>query len=194
MKTIRVCLQCNQDKKLLDDYMRDRLLADVATSGNPQAQILVREQFGRAVATNRSVFTREARKGFAHRSLESPSGLLLGQVPTVPIDNRKVDRFLTYVVRGLRYKFGRHYFPLQYAFATRHVEPANVQFMVRIFRELTHANGPYTIGMDVFSCMFAQATEDPATTLWLLLFYNCVMYYVSTGLPMVDHPFTEQQP
>lgn len=49
-----------------------------------------------------------------------------------------------------------------------------------LVREVFHDKAAKVLG-NVFACAFVHATEDPFTTLWLMGFYERMVFTIGTG-------------
>lgn len=122
---------------------------------------------------------------------EGYPGALFGRTPSVPVDGKRLGRFLQLVTRGLYWnKFARR-IPDDYEFRTHRVSLMAFVEKRLLFEQLK-AYGPWGIGIGVFGCMFLVLTENPFVTAWLYWFYEGVFFLVSTGppefLPEDDQP------
>src|SRR5215203_5871561 len=82
MVTVGVCSRCNGDKSPLDAYLRDVLVADLASSDNPAANAVRSGTMLRSIQTNRSDLARAARSDLRMEPLHTPAGIFLGYHPS----------------------------------------------------------------------------------------------------------------
>jgi len=101
MVTVGVCEACNSSKSTDDAYLRDFLLADMATGKSPVARQLRTGKFKRSVQTNRSEIARAALKRAYRKPLHTPGGIYLGSPIAVPTDAKRLELSFQRMVRGL---------------------------------------------------------------------------------------------
>ena len=84
--------------------------------------------------------------------LYTKAGIYLGHFYSAPIDESRVERIFTRIVRGLYYKARNQRIPDGYSFEVKRID-------LLAFNEAWHQikavgyNGPHTIGTDVFTCI-----------------------------------------
>jgi hypothetical protein len=111
------------------------------------------------------------------KPLHSHGGVYLGQFPSFPIDGPRLEKIFKTLVRGLYYDARRQYFPEEYIFELRRFEPWDFERVLNEYQR-HNPNGPRVLG-DVFGCIFLSAIEDPFTTLWLMWFYERILFSVA---------------
>jgi len=179
MVTVRVCVECNQEKARNDLYLRDMLVADIHAASNPIAQQLLSGNVSRSFKTNRSDFARAARAKAKYEAMHSSGGIYLGHYPSVPLDGERIASIFKTIVRGLFYKLQKDVLPNDYEYECRRVDGFHVQALISDLQRVG-INGPYLLGENVFACYFMYADTNPFLTYWLLCFYNSVFVTVSS--------------
>jgi hypothetical protein len=91
MITVGTCFKCNNGKSGDDVYLRDFLLADMATGENACAEELRISKLKRSVKTNRSEIARAALKWASRVPLRTPAGLFVGSAFAVPVDGKRIE-------------------------------------------------------------------------------------------------------
>lgn len=97
---VPACGKCNGRKSADDSYMRDVLTVDIDCWGHPLAE-KVQDKFYRSILKDKSIFAREALRDPRPIPIYTPNNIFLGIHQSVPLDQRRVDRFLRRVVQGL---------------------------------------------------------------------------------------------
>jgi hypothetical protein len=174
--TVPACAPCNNAKSLDDDYLRDLLVCDLYGSESPVAKQVFRKMLG-SDSRGSSIVARAARAEMQFKPLHSHGGVYLGQFPSFPIDGPRLERIFKTLVRGLYYDARRQYFPEEYIFELRRFEPWDFERVLNEYQR-HNPNGPRVLG-DVFGCIFLSAIEDPFTTLWLMWFYERILFSVA---------------
>lgn len=182
MITVPACDNCNTEKSRDDHFLRDYLVTDVQGSESPTAQAIFDSgKLWRSLTRKTSDLLLEVLPRTQVRPLHTEADIYLGEFPQASIDLERLERTIFRIVRGLYYDARRSSIPAGYEFVLRRCYPWQYESLREVFRKL-HPNGPRVVG-DVFGCMYAMATEDPCTTLWVLWFYERVVFTVSTSQP-----------
>ena len=176
--TVPACEACDNEKSLNDDFLRDMLVMDVQSSEHPLLQADLRNKMYRAVQRNLSALGRLVVAESKDRALYTRGGIYLGSYPAVTIEETRVSRIFSMIVRGLYYKARKQRLPDDCVFKARRLPPLEE---VNIWQHLAQlgCQYPYRLG-DVFLCAFVTVEEDPAMTIWLLGFYNSAFFTVLT--------------
>ena len=175
---VPACKRCNGRKGLEDEYMRDVLSADIACDGNPIA-MQIQANFFRAHAKNKSVFGRVAARTHRFDPVFSPGNIYLGHHPSVPIEWKRIEKFLRFVVRGLYWKLLKSRIPNDYEIEVFRIPSHHFDEQYRRQMGLG-AIGPHGIKDGVFGSIMNIAKEDPFTTCWLMWFYEGVVFGAAT--------------
>jgi len=183
--TVRACESCNNNEKSRDDdYLRDLLATDIVGAQHPAAQDGL-ERMLRSAHHNRSQVMREAMATMSMKPFYTPGGIFLGNFPSYSVDGERITGIFDRIVRGLYYDARKQRVPSDYTVEVRRFYPWDFMNILDTFQRY-HPNGPRIMG-DVFGCMFLSAQEDPCSTLWLLWFYNSVVFTVSSIRPDLAH-------
>lgn len=180
MITVRVCEPCNQEKSRDEPLMRDLLVADLYGFEHPAARELFQGKVKRAIATNRSEFAKLARERSFQQPVFDSKGVVIGSHVAVPVEEERVNRVLIKMVRGLLFHLTGERIPQEYAFGAGLIDARKVEETIQEFVLLPH-QGPYSWGDGVCECVFMQAGDNPALTLWLLRFYRGKMFLIDTA-------------
>jgi hypothetical protein len=182
MLTVPACFACNQDKAMLDNYFRDVVTADIASYRNPKVRAILEERVRPSVRRNQSLLWRAAATGTRWVPMHTPAGILLGNLPAMPLDGARHNRALSMIIQGLyANSFGKR-LPAGCSFDIGRINPA---LIAENWHGLTQlgCNGPYMIGEDVFFHMYFTVQPDAITIFWLLGFYMSVFYIVTVKAP-----------
>ena len=181
MVTVGTCHLCNNSKSIDDAYLRDFLLADLATGKSIIAQQLRTDAFKRSVQKNRSEIARLAVKRAYRKPLQTPGGIYLGSPMAAPVDARRLELSFERMVRGLYFYIWKDHLPRDYTFEVARIDGFHTTAVWSEMRQ-TGANIA-AIRSDIFVCQYAFAIEDHAVSRWLLLFYNTIVIEVLTLPP-----------
>ena len=182
---VPACRACNEDKSQDDSYLRDILVMDYQGSENPVAREIFQTKVMRSAKRNRSDAVRTAMRQARSISLFSPSGLYLGRLPSFDLDEGRINRIFSYIIRGLYYKTVRERLPNDCSIGVRRVNAKDANDVFHIIKGLG-GNGPYDLGKGIFTCAFMYATEEPVISFWLLWFYQKVFFIADTAPRLVN--------
>ena len=174
---IPVCRDCNNDKSKIDDYLRDMLVLE--SSRHAPAAELLHGPVSRSASRNLSAVVRAAKSKAKYEPVHSPGGIYLGHAYTFPLEEARVNRAFSLMVRGLYYKLTGLYLPQDCVFTVRRLTASEFNEFWTKLKEIGY-NGPYRLGDDVFTCLFIYAAEEPAISQWWLWFYDTVCVTVGT--------------
>jgi hypothetical protein len=176
---VPVCSPCNNRKARDDSYVRDVLTSHISCNGNPTVRAVLPAVW-RSMAKNWSDFGRTAANQIRMKEMRTPAGIYLGHYSSVPLDWKRVERFLCLVTRGLYWKkFGKR-LPELYDFDVRRLCRADG---LKILRTMIEFGGDrsFVIGEGVFGCFFVTAPDDQFFTNWLLMFYESIFFIITTA-------------
>lgn len=181
MITVATCFACNNGKSDDDAYLRDYLLADLATGDNALAQGLRFSKLKRSVQTNRSEVARSALTRAYPTPVHSPGGIYLGFAYAVPVDAKRLEVTYTKMVRGIHHHVTKLHIPQNYEFQTTRVAD---HWVVHVWSE-SQLRGAHAITLNpgVFACQYQLVTVNPFLSRWLLLFYNAILIEAFTLPP-----------
>ncbi len=186
------CPTCNHQRKSEDDtYLRDLLATDRIATQTPNGQKLI-PKFERAKDHNRSIMARDFRDQRQVVERIEPSGSHIWSMIS-PEANARTRKIMEMIVRGLHQYYLHE--PL----------PANTSFLIsRLFRQeevdaLSKTFDDFggrieRIGNgEVFECAFTLAFSSwyPHASIWMLTFYQRVVFFVGTNLVIREEIPTE---
>ena len=189
---VRSCIRCNGGASRDDEYLRSILVVENRAATHPEARA--------AYAVLKRSLRKPEAKGWNrsfYGSLQlmdavSPSGDVLGAVPTKRASRERIDRVVARVVRGLFREHSRQRLPPSYLV---HVVPgpgfgcdeSEVGDLGWIRSHLGRV-AQYERGTDAaFRYRFRTADDDARTSVWWLQFYGAVAFGAIVG-PPVDEP------
>jgi hypothetical protein len=152
---------------------------------HPEAQKLLPTLWRSLERPDHKGMARGMVRSFKMEDIFSPiTGIWFGKHPTYRPNERRMDRVIRKIVRGLYW----HHFdkrPLppdwdiwvcwQHQFPAAKQQPSHLN-VVRALQ----ANPPRTLGNGVFMYSFAQATDVRQATVWLIKFYGAVEFFCTT--------------
>jgi hypothetical protein len=171
---VPVCQSCNVAKSRHDDYLRDFLALDYRSSQSSIAQTLFSRKVWRSISRNSSELVRTAVQAVDLAPLYTRGGIYLGDYPKASVDDTRLSSVLSLMVRGLYYDARKQRLPNDYAVTVLRHDPWDYQAIYKAFN-LSSRPATRMLG-EVFACALRWATEDPCITIWLLLFYNRVLF------------------
>jgi hypothetical protein len=180
MITVPVCKQCNHEKSEHEAYVRDFLTVDLYGHEHPQAKALFEGKVQRSIQYKSSDLAQDARATHFPVPIFTPKGQYLGERTGILVEKARVEVVLTMMVRGLLYHLQKQRIPQDYVITVNLIEPTKVVETVQYVASLPHES-PLSWGDQVCECIFVQAGDNPATTMWLLRFYRGVMFLVDTS-------------
>ena len=176
--TVPACGPCNTAKSTLDVYLRDYLVMDIQGHNHPVASSLFKTKVLKSFRRNSSDLARTCLSSAALRPLYTSGGLFLGSAPQAPIDEHRLSEALSSVVRGLSFHFRKHPLPDGVKFQVRRHMPWHFAAVKEAFANLPR-HAPQPLGT-VFWCEYAVTADSPQVSLWLLSFYDRVVFTVGT--------------
>ncbi len=180
MITVPVCFECNQAKSKDEPLLRDVLVTDLNGHEHPAAKELFQGKVKRSISRNQSEFARTARSDSYRQPFFDSKGVYIGNRLAVPVEKERIDRVLGMMVRGLLFHLNDQCIPQSYVISAHLIDAAKSEETIRNFVILPH-QGPYSWGDGVCECVFTQAADSPATTMWLLRFYRGVLFLVDSS-------------
>lgn len=112
------------------------------------------------------------------KPLLTKGGIYIAESMQSPLEPERVARVMSWIVRGLYFDSQKLRIPSSYRFKVRRYFAWEFQALSNTLRRLTW-HGPRLLG-NVFGAQFARATEDPFITIWLLWFYERVVFTIFT--------------
>jgi hypothetical protein len=178
--SVPACDDCNREKSLNDDYLRDFLVTDNYVNQSPVAQQIFHQKMLSSQRQGSSVIAREAVSKARLEPLYTKGGIYMGDFHTVVVDAKRIETIFKTLVKGLYYNSQKKLFPDGYVFELRRHFPWDFQSVWAAMSKLTPRIR--TLG-NVFGCAFQKAEEDAFTTLWLFWFYERIAFSVSATHP-----------
>ncbi len=186
------CKSCNNIKSKNDDYLRDFFVLNDDSYRHPSAQSLIPRVL-RSVTYNSSLLGRTLLENGRYGPRYTRNGIYLSHYTAAPLDTPRLEDALKTIIRGLYYKTREQRLPDNCLFKMLHFDPASIgraftlQFLDDLNENGVVYNGPYTWGEDVFSCIFIFLEDQPATSYWLIWFFDGFFVLISTK-PSMDPP------
>jgi hypothetical protein len=178
--TVPACDNCNREKSLNDDYLRDYLVTDNYVSQSPTAQEIFIQKTLSSQRQGSSVIAREVVSKARFEPLYTKGGIYIGDFPSLQIDGKRIETIFKTFVKGLYYDSQKKLFPDGYVFDLRRHFPWDFH---NIWAEFTKLQPRVKILGNVFGCAFQKAEEDDFTTIWLFWFYERIAFSISATNP-----------
>lgn len=182
--TVPVCPDCNNNKKSKDDdYLRDFLTVDIFGNQNPIANNIFRSKVKRSIQRNSSVLFRNFTEKLHDEPYYTSGGVYLGKLPSIPIDLEKINTIFSTMVKGLFFHHNKLRIPGNYITKVMSHEPWHFDDLWNCL----NAKRPRLFG-EVFGYGYTSLVEDQFTTIWLMWFYNRVLFSVHVYDPKIFGP------
>lgn len=176
--TVPACSVCNGEKGRDDTFLRDLLSTDIAGNASPVANQLFETKVLRSRDRGSSEVAKTALALATARPLLTKGGIYITESMQAPLDPERVARIVSWIVRGLYFDSQKLRIPSSYRFEVLRYFAWEFQTLSNTLWQLNW-HGPRLLG-NVFGARFARATEDPFVTIWLLCFYERVVFTVFT--------------
>ncbi|HEY2851213.1 MAG TPA: hypothetical protein VGJ18_00100 [Gemmatimonadaceae bacterium] len=175
------CKICNQGASLDDDYFRTVLLMRRDVGDHPAAAQLITKLHQSWERPEGQGLARFFANNVRDVEVRTPGGLIVERAPGFTVDNTRLARVLERITRGLYFREkgervrGTHRVI---------VNPAFERDQPSIAAALRYVTGrdPVKIG-DVFWYAWNAASDEPSTTIWLMVFYDAVPFVALTANP-----------
>jgi hypothetical protein len=190
--TVPACGRCNAKKSRDDTFIRDLFTAQARE--HPVAKDIFDGPVTRAISRNQSELALLVKRSRVVKTpMRTPAGVIVGEAYGVPLPPGRLASILFQVGRGLYFDSrGVVFDPSVPHELLVHPSSEWNNLAGGVFRG--HASK--VLG-DVFACSYMWATEDPFSTLWLLGFYETLVFTLSTGRtrdPRADGTLAEEDP
>ena len=170
-KTVPACERCNAGSNLDDEYFRNALVM-MFDQDHPEKQRLFGGPVRRSLEKHPGWVADMVRR-MKIQPLLSPSGLWLGDYPTLPLDRERFCRSLFKIVKALFYLIRKHPFPADGQIGVIGQLCAETKPLIDMIEE--NLSPTFDFGDDVFEWRFSE-TKD-GITMWKLAFYRSVVFY-----------------
>jgi len=162
------------------------MTSDLSGHQHPTAKALFQTKVERSVRRHQSELARIVKGAETkRRPIVTPAGLYIGEAVEVPLPDGRMSSILFRMTQGLYYDSRSK--PLSDTI------PYDVrQHPLQEWKTLASQfdGKPAKVLGDVFECAFMWTDEDPSLTLWLLRFYQRVVFTVQTGSNEEEEPNT----
>lgn len=179
MATVPACDECNSRKALHDDFLCDVLTSDASGIEHPVAKEIFESKVLSSHRQNKSLVARIMLNEGRAVPATTKSGIVFDEYYVAKFDFDRAIEMFSFIVRGLYYRLRRITLPTSCQFDVRRLGADDFTQVHDQFYS-NGCNGPYTLGNDVFWCVYQYAASNDAITLWLLVFYGRIAYSVIT--------------
>lgn len=184
---VPACPTCNNKVKSADDnYVRDILAIDMRHADHPVAQANI-EKLRRSARAGHSTLA----KAISQAQLTefySPGGIYMGKAYQVPIDEKRLRRFMITLARGLYFYHSHQTLPDdELYYVNLWLDLDRAAFLVNGFLE---ANSPHFLVGDgsTFEYLYNISPDDPLKSFWMFNFYRHSIWTVGTRGPQSALP------
>jgi len=177
MLTIKACGWCNQEKGKLDTYFRDYTVVNMETASSRHARALA-DGIKRSTRRNQSEFMKHSRLHLQYADLHTKNGIFLGRLPIVPVDDKKVERYLDLIARGLSLRLCKARIPNDYQAAVRTIPIGERVEFLKTFNSAEFRPQVFAQESEVFCVFYIQIPEFPAMSIWLMVFFDSIIHIV----------------
>lgn len=171
-ETVPACDSCNAGSNLDDEYFRNTLVL-MFDQDHPQKRELFAGSVKRSFQKHPG-WMEYALKNVEVHPLVTPSGLWLGNYPTMPLDGDRFHRSLFKIIGGLFYLIRKQPFPNDGQIGIVGELCAESKPLIDTIEENLFPP-TFTFGDDVFEWRFSQTRDG--ITMWKLAFYRSVVFY-----------------
>lgn len=177
MITVPACVECNAEKKHLDEYVRDCYATDMRMMGHPLIQSQLFDRAMRALDRKQSWLPSAITSiNPAFSDLVTESGIIIGQGRAVTFDVRPIYRWFRFVVQGLTFWQFRQRVPASASHMVMMPDPTifapTFQEQIEAFAAMPGFHGFYVLGPDVVR--WAVTGSGPQTAVWFFVLFGRV--------------------
>jgi hypothetical protein len=151
---------------------------DIQGHNHPVASSLFRTKVLRSFRRGSSALAKTLLASAALSPLYTPGGVYLGSAPQAPIDEPRLTEAIASVVRGLSFHYRKHPLSDTVSFLVRRHMPWHFAAVKEALSDLPR-HTPKPLGT-VFWCEYAVTATSPQHSLWLLSFYDRIVFSVAT--------------
>lgn len=178
---VLACAQCNNVIKSFNDtYLRDLLVADMTTVDHPVAK----EQFSKFIRANQRGQSHMAREIRWESPVEvrTHAGLITGMAYSAKIPLDRIMATMKMLVRGLYRAYTGLTLPQDVHFEVkRYYDDTDLRAVIE---PLLHAGAMRVQQVGdglVFTCVYGYAPSEPASSIWVIVFYEHAVFAITTG-------------
>ncbi len=172
IETVPACDDCNAATNLDDEYFRNCIVM-MFDLDHPQKQELFKGPVLRSFARQPG----RAKAALADSTISplfTPSGLWVGDFPTLSLDVDRLNRSLFKVIKGLYCLIRKQAFPADGQIGLIGEYVAETKPLIELIEEHLFP-ATFDFGDDVFEWRFCQT--ETGITMWKIAFYRSVVFY-----------------
>jgi hypothetical protein len=178
--TVKVCRECNEEKSKCEDYLAEVLQSHFIANQHPVATSLTGKVF-RSIDKGNSKLAKEMIEQYGPLLREYPH--ILDKIKHFPLTTNaeRLERALQFIVRGLYAHYQKPLYLPQNCFIG--VRRVGEDEMMEKLPRLCYVTpiGPHIIGDMVAIVRYYVSPEMPVESLWLITFYQSVVFTVLTS-------------
>lgn len=182
---VPACDPCNKELSKYQDFIRDWLVTDFRCAAHPEAAKLLEGSVKRSIGYGSSKLARAAQQDGRLDPFYTSGGLYMGHAYTVPFDGEWINYVFSMMARGLYYSRFTKRLPDDYVITvggTDSHSPLALHEWWEVIKDVGF-NGPYKFGDNVCLCFWNVDANDPAQTIWILIFYEALGIEIRTLAP-----------
>lgn len=178
--TVPSCRRCNKRHARDDEYLAHVLAAHATVVRNP-ASASFRARIHRGLRRFRSALPSRLARSMRRVNVSTPAGIHLGKLPVLQYERKRLEALIRRFVTGLHLHHFNERLP-----ATHEVTPmvladrpfragANRDAIDEVY-DLLKSAPLHDIGEGVFKYRFMRAADDPASSSWIMTFYESMEF------------------
>jgi len=176
--TLPAHYKCNNSFSKDDEYFRDNVVL-ASCSSSKHANELFDTKIIRA-------FHREQAKGYRQSfidemssvEIKTPSDLYIKTIPIKIVEEIRIDSVIERICRGIYYHTHKNILPINCPIDVAMLQPEQIEIRnIPFFK-----SNLKTIIPDIFEYVMLSDKDDMGNNLFVLFFYSCFVFQVSTGI------------
>jgi hypothetical protein len=185
---VPACDACNKELSKYQDFLRDWLVTDFRCSSHPAARQLLEGPIKRSVGYGKSKLARAAQQQGRLEPFLTSGGIYVGHAYTVPFNGEWINYVFSMMARGLYFsRFGK-LLPDDYIVTVAGTDPNDPLALHKLWEGIKEIgfNGPCVFGDSVCMCFWNVDANDPAQSIWILIFYEGIGIELRTLAPSAE--------
>lgn len=184
------CVDCNNHSSNDDEYLRSIIISR-ADVNETQSTTELREALMRSLSNvSKSGFQKAYARAIGVKRVFTPAGIYLGNHPVLSVNNVRLERILSKIIRGLYYHHMKKV--LNNKYLIKIISEDNIKLQTPKFKEFIKSKIFYyldqtylfEIGKNTFNYKYLLTREDNKAGAWILRFYGKVHFL---GMVLHEH-------
>jgi hypothetical protein len=193
--TVPSCSSCNSGESKDDEYFRMMLTFSIEASQHPEIKNLIPTILRSLNKPEKFGFSQAFYKTLSDVELQTKSGLYLGKTAKYQADEKRLNRVVNRILKGLFYHEIGSRLPDKYEVCTYshwifrdmlYIPPDIIDNLQKTLAMLDPIK-PKIIGNDIFSYKYClPCNADQNNSIWLFTFFNKIDYLCTTDI--IEYP------